>query len=39
LQRHPAVIMRIRAPESKAQINSFGMMVCSFCCFWHFSIV
>ncbi|KEH34632.1 TATA-box-binding protein [Medicago truncatula] len=25
-QRHPAVIMRIRAPESKAQINSFGMM-------------
>ncbi|XP_024635490.1 TATA-box-binding protein isoform X4 [Medicago truncatula] len=28
-QRHPAVIMRIRAPESKAQINSFGMMVCT----------
>ncbi|KEH34617.1 TATA-box-binding protein [Medicago truncatula] len=25
-QRHPAVVMRIRAPESKAQINSFGMM-------------
>lgn len=28
-QRHPAVVMRIRAPESKAQINSFGIMVCT----------
>ncbi|CAK8566631.1 unnamed protein product [Lathyrus sativus] len=28
-QRHPSVSMRIRAPESKAQINSSGMMVCT----------
>ncbi|CAJ2640761.1 unnamed protein product [Trifolium pratense] len=28
-QRHPSVSMRIRAPESKAQISSSGMMVCT----------
>ncbi|XP_058787464.1 TATA-box-binding protein-like isoform X2 [Vicia villosa] len=28
-QRHPSVSMRIKAPESKAQISSSGIMVCT----------